>query len=282
MPYLPSSENTESSYTTDRRNPRTAILKSLHGHNAHAAVLGYKYIVQGRCSLILLAGVGDVTKGKRSIIREMDITRHHLLMGTIAGNCYRQRTGFLTGAKMVGEELPHQTHQDFRIQLKSERTSRTVTFRSQGSNFQGSRRKPVEMVSHCIFGILGRTRNYSTKDGLFAHFAATGTHPLLRSISQKQTISYHHPNQHSLRQNSSFGEQSHSRSDPNSSKPYTIKYTQQESKPQIGSKKTTNTLSATSISNSVTSSLFETQQSKSPHRKNAIKIPWPSNSFRTK
>src|SRR5882757_6977751 len=71
---------------------------------------------------------------------------------------------------MVGEELPHQTHQDFRIQLKSERTSRTVTFRSQGSNFQGSRRKPVEMVSHCIFGILGRTRNYSTKDGLFALF----------------------------------------------------------------------------------------------------------------
>jgi len=51
MHYSSTTEDTTGSHTTCRHNACAFILQSVYGHDAPYAIVGYKYIVQGHCSL---------------------------------------------------------------------------------------------------------------------------------------------------------------------------------------------------------------------------------------
>src|ERR1700735_5477981 len=133
MSHLPSSKDTKSTHSANSRDTSSALLEGLHGHYAYATVVGIQIYRSRSLFDSLLAGMGNVTKGKRSFARKMDIARHHLSLGATSRNCYGQRASVPTSVEMAGKTLSHQTYQDFRLQLEGKRTCRAITLRSQGS-----------------------------------------------------------------------------------------------------------------------------------------------------
>lgn len=177
MSYLPSPPNVPNTHPADSCNSGTTIFKNLHGHYA-PNVLRWLLLHHPRLLLTLtLPWILDALEGNCSSTQQLDLSRHHMLLGNHHRNYLRQWQTIHCGTRLLREKVQNQTHQNQRLQFVCKQHSWALPLQRPTGTIQSLWWSRAQIVPGHSFSILVGTRDPQKARGLLPIFCSNWDWP---------------------------------------------------------------------------------------------------------